>query len=166
MLGAHCDSPCGPSPLGAHIPGPAPIPASPADTHGTGQDGDMGVMGDGSASPLKTDLDPDPALLPRAPNPDPEHISTAPAVAHGTVRDMGMGMMGDRSDSIRTPDDDPALTPIQGQDQAPQAQLCQPPPTHHPHMVHDHGLISAIGIMLYAVLYTLLADAPVHVSLS
>ena len=32
-------------PLGAHPPGPAPIPASPADAYDTGKDGDMGVMG-------------------------------------------------------------------------------------------------------------------------
>ena len=134
VMGAPCDFPCDPSPLGAQSPDPAPVAASPANTYGAGQDGDMGVMGDRSASPLETDQHPDPGptLLLRAPNPDPDPTSTPPTAAHGTGWGVGVGVMGDRLDFIRTPDDDPAPIPIRGQDQAPQVQLCQPPPTLAP----------------------------------
>jgi hypothetical protein len=168
VMGAQCDSPCDPSPPGAHSPDPAPIPASPANTYGTGQDGDMGLMGGRSVSPLSTDPhpDPNPTLLPRAPTPDPEPTSTPPAATHGTGRGVVMGVKGDRSDSTSAAvHADPAPIPILGQGEVSQAQLCQPPPTRHPHMVHDHGHVSTAGIVLYVVLYTLLADAPVHVSL-
>ena len=128
----------------------------------------MGMMGGRSVSPLSTDPhpDPNPTLLPRAPTPDPEPTSTPPAATHGTGRGVVMGVKGDRSDSAcATVHADPAPIPILGQGEVSQAQLCQPPPTRHPHMVHDHGHISTAGIVLYVVLYTLLADAPVHVSL-
>ena len=98
----------------------------------------MGVMDDSliGEPPLMTLAHkPTPTLPsyrdPRVPNPDPDPISTppSPATAYGTGRDGGMGMIGDRPDSVHIPGAEAALAPIpiQGQIQAPQGQLCQPP---------------------------------------